>query len=458
MRSRALIAMLTMIATVAWGDPPSAWRSLVTATRPAASDTDAVLEACKGDVATLKAWIASDAAYERFRGRTLRRKVQAVGRKKTWPVSVYIRLPKGYDPAKRSYPMLLACHGQYSTGADITEMMVWLLGRPADDYVILAPTLPGPPFFSAEPYQEQAYLAPLRWAKRNLNIDDDRIYVSGYSLGGHNVWHLATMFPRHFAAALPMAGVPRFEGAPHTTLCYMENLGNLPLWAIWGELDRKNPKLKGNVDDSRAAAARLKTLKNTHFKGTELPGAGHKGCLPPKGGMAKYLAAQKRTAPPKTFTHRFHLRHQGRGYYVEAVRLVGRPLDLSKRLRVPLPPGSRGTQEEARQAVTKYLESNIYEMKVQLAPAGNMLSIRARRLRTVRVHVVDGMFDLSRPVKIQLNGRGWTGRIKPSARCMLTRYAGDRDAGRLIVNEIEIDLSGKATVRYPAAGGAEGER
>ena len=165
--------------------------------------------------------------------------------------------------------------------------------------------------------------------------------------------------------------------------------------------------------------------------------------------MAKYLTARKRTPPPKTFTHRFHLAHHGRGYYVEAIKLIGRPLGLTQRFRVPLPPGSRGTQDEARRAVAKYLESNIYEMKVQFVSASNTLSIRARRVRAVRVYVIDGLFDMARPVAIQLNGRGWTGRIKPSARCMLTHYAADRDAGRLIVSEIDIDLSGKATVRYP---------
>ena len=83
-----------------------------------------------------------------------------------------------------------------------------------------------------------------------------------------------------------------------------------------------------------------------------------------------------------------------------------------------------------------------------LSSHANALTVRAKRVRRVRVHVMDGMFDLSKPVSLRLGSRGWSGRVKPSAKCMLKHYAAERDASALILNEVDIDLVGKVTVRY----------
>ena len=78
----------------------------------------------------------------------------------------------------------------------------------------------------------------------------------------------------------------------------------------------------------------------------------------------------------------------------------------------------------------------------------NALSIRTLGVSAVRVYVMDGMFDLARPVTLKLNGRTWRGKVPVSARCLLTHYADTRDATALIVNELDIDAAGKVTVRY----------
>jgi pimeloyl-ACP methyl ester carboxylesterase len=174
-------------------------------------------------------------------------------------------------------------------------------------------------------------------------VDDDRIYMAGYSQGGHGTWHMATMFPRLFAAVVPMAGIPHFEGNPYTFLSYMPNLEHLPMWSIWGEKDRIRPGSLGNVDYNRLAMKRLKKLGNETFKGTEYPGVGHLGCWPKRGQFAAYLAKHRRKPMPEEFTRHFHLAHHGRAYYVEAVKLSEEPIDFDKppKIRLTRPPPSR---------------------------------------------------------------------------------------------------------------------
>ena len=205
-------------------DPPSATKQI-----------DALLAACDNDPQKVRALIASDTAYESFKPGVLKRKTTVFDArdKKTHEFEFFVRVPKGYDPG-RAWPVLLASHGTNGNGMSILKAFVRLLGRDVEKYIIVAPSLPGIHKYSGRPYQEQTFLKPLLWTCRNLNVDDDRVYVSGYSLGGSTSWHLVTMFPRHLAGAVPMAGVPFFEGGLATMSAYLENLSNIPVWAIWG--------------------------------------------------------------------------------------------------------------------------------------------------------------------------------------------------------------------------------
>ena len=101
-----------------------------------------------------------------------------------------------------------------------------------------------------------------------------------------------------------------------------------------------------------------------------------------------------------------------------------------------------------------HYEKGLFRVEAELDRAGNALTVRTAGVTQVRIHVMEGMFDLSKPVTLRFDRRSWTGRIVPSARCTLTHYAATRDARALVVNEVELDGLGRATVRYrgPADG------
>jgi len=448
-RRLGLCALLACAGTAAAGEPArTAWRALFAHADPGGTPTAmaAVLRACDGDPAKLRRLIAADTAYGAFRPGASRLSVPAGDGANAGRIRFVLRVPRRYDPS-RPWPLLLACHGQGGSGRAAAKRMARLLGEAVEEYVLLAPTLPDPDRYAGGPAEERASLRPLTWVRRRLNVDDDRVCVAGYSMGGHHAWHLATMHARLFGAAVPMAGVPRFEGAPYTNLCYLENLANLPVWAIWGERDRPADGRRGTVDDARAAAARLKRLGNRLFTGTELPGTGHVGCIPPAGELSRYLARRRR-AVPEAFEHRFHRPHHRRGYYLRALDLDGEAADFSRPLRVRHAPGSTGTQADARQAVEAFLRRRMYRMRATLSRDDNALSVETERVGRLRILVHEGMFDLARPVTIRRDGRSWTGRIAVAAECMLARYVQARDGTALVCNEVDVDRAGRVTVRH----------
>ena len=92
-------------------------------------------------------------------------------------------------------------------------------------------------------------------------VDPTRIYLTGLSMGGYGVWHLALKDPARFAALVPVCG----GGVP----ALAAKLKNLPIWAFHGEAD--------DVVPLSASTKMAEGLKRTggNVKLTVYPGVGH---------------------------------------------------------------------------------------------------------------------------------------------------------------------------------------
>jgi len=71
---------------------------------------------------------------------------------------------------------------------------------------IVAPTNRRPYGFNWEDWGRADALEVLDICQREMNIDPNRIYLTGHSMGGHGAWHLGGTFPDRFAAIGPSAG------------------------------------------------------------------------------------------------------------------------------------------------------------------------------------------------------------------------------------------------------------
>ncbi|MCD0473895.1 prolyl oligopeptidase family serine peptidase [Flavobacterium sp. EDS] len=106
---------------------------------------------------------------------------------------------------KEKKPLLIFLHGSGEKGSDIEKVKIhgpfkYLKDHKLDAYV-LAPQCPENEEWDAE----VLYRLILKIQKEN-NIDSDRIYVTGLSLGGWGTWNLAFAHPDMFAAIVPISG------------------------------------------------------------------------------------------------------------------------------------------------------------------------------------------------------------------------------------------------------------
>lgn len=67
----------------------------------------------------------------------------------------------------------------------------------------------------------------------NFNVDENRIYITGMSMGGFGTWDALARWPERFAAAIPVCG----GGAPSTA----ERFADVPIWVTHGADDPTVP-------------------------------------------------------------------------------------------------------------------------------------------------------------------------------------------------------------------------
>ena len=95
--------------------------------------------------------------------------------------------------------------------------------------------------------------------ENNPEVDTNRIYCMGYSMGGKGTWEWSMNYPNRFAAIIPKGFIP--------DLSRIQGMVNLPIWAMVGDQDSK-PRVEGIPAMEKALREKGSTkIKVTIFKG-----------------------------------------------------------------------------------------------------------------------------------------------------------------------------------------------
>jgi len=162
--------------------------------------------------------------------------------------------------------------------------------QPKDWGHVVAPTNRRPFGFDWEEWGRLDAVEVLELNQRRLNIDPNRTYLTGHSMGGHGTWQVGVTLPDRFAAIGPSAGWVSFwsyagaaeyeeptaieamlrrAASPGDTLALARNALHYGIFILHGEKDDNVP-----VGQARIM---LKHLADFHsdFTYYEEPGAGH---------------------------------------------------------------------------------------------------------------------------------------------------------------------------------------
>jgi len=172
-------------------------------------------------------------------------------------------LPEGYGQKKQRWPMILFLHGAGERGSDLN--LVKKHGPPKIvesgkdlSFIVVSPQCPAGDWWTDK---NEVLINLLDDVVARCNVDPERIYLTGLSMGGFGTWTLASAYPDRFAAIAPICGGGKVFMA--------DKLKDVPVWAFHGVKDPLVP-LKESEDMVNAIKARGGDAKLTVY-----PDAGH---------------------------------------------------------------------------------------------------------------------------------------------------------------------------------------
>jgi predicted peptidase len=149
---------------------------------------------------------------------------------KTVSLEYLVHLPKGYGKEEKS-PLLIALHGSGECGHDLKEVAflpkMIVNGQKDCPFVVVAPQLAS----DHDWWSPEALDGLLDELLAKYEVDPDRVYLTGMSLGAYGVWDWACHSPERFAAIAPISGQPNPD--------WFQQLEHVPVWAFHGALDKE---------------------------------------------------------------------------------------------------------------------------------------------------------------------------------------------------------------------------
>lgn len=190
--------------------------------------------------------------------------------------------PEPIEPGK-SYPLILFLHGAGERGDDVERLKKHFLPAiSSDEFRKKFPCFVVAPQCRAEQWwvklpeertrastqlteepavQLQMALQTVDDVIEELPVDENRLYLTGISMGGYGSWDLAMRQPNRWAAVVPICG-----GGDESK---GKLLVDVPLWAVHGDADPAVP-----VERSRNMIEAVKAAGGSP-KYTEYPGVDH---------------------------------------------------------------------------------------------------------------------------------------------------------------------------------------
>ena len=170
-----------------------------------------------------------------------------------------------YSPSevKGKLPLIIQLHGagERGDGSDLSLVDVHgfsnVIKDGEYDCLFIMPQCPKNSFWAARVESLARFIEQL---KAEYEIDEDRVYLTGLSMGGYGTWYTAMAYPETFAAIAPVCGGGMAWNAKVLTM---------PVWAFHGEDDTA---VSVTQSDEMVEAIRK---KEGNVKYTRMPNVSH---------------------------------------------------------------------------------------------------------------------------------------------------------------------------------------
>jgi hypothetical protein len=267
--------------------------------------------------------------------------------------------------------------------------------------------------------------------KREYNVDESRVYVTGISDGGTGVYFLAMRESTPWAACLPLNGHPLVLANPDVGAdgqLYPANLVNCPLHVVNGGRDRLYPA--ASVSPFVEMFRRGGIAVDFHV----YPDAGHDVSWWPqqRPRYEAFLAAHRRVSHPERISWESERTDRyNRFRWLVIDRLGARSSDLA------LPDLNRYQRSPGREV--ELYDRSRPSGRVDAVRRGNAFDLQTRGVVELTLLLSSEVIDFARPVRVAVNGRQvHEAPVKADANTLLKWSARDNDRTMLYGAELKI--------------------
>ena len=139
-------------------------------------------------------------------------------------------LPANYqESSSKKFPLLLFLHGSGERGNHLAQLNKTGIPRLLVQGKTFSMVIASPQCPAEQSWDIEGLYAFLDHLVAHFNVDEQRIYLTGLSMGGQATWLLANAYPEKFAAIAPICA-PYAEVDP----CRLQKL---PIWCFHGAMD-----------------------------------------------------------------------------------------------------------------------------------------------------------------------------------------------------------------------------
>jgi predicted peptidase len=187
-------------------------------------------------------------------------------------------VPTGYDKERKT-PLVVALHGLGSNPRQIMNYTGLTAAAQKHGCLVAAPMGYTPRGWYGQPIpkkltkaddpanlselSEKDVMNVLAAVRKDFNVDPDRIYLMGHSMGGGGTWHLALKYPDIWAGLAPIAP------AIFRQATAVEKIKHIPVILVQGDQDKLCP-----VENARRWAEQMKKHEMT-YDYVEVAGGNH---------------------------------------------------------------------------------------------------------------------------------------------------------------------------------------
>jgi predicted esterase len=274
------------------------------------------------------------------------------------PYRIYV--PSSYDSG-RPAPLIIAMHGTGGNESTLFDDKAYQQGaikRAAEKHGVLLVSPLGRGITEYRGIGENDVFCVLEAVRKRYRVDDNRIYLTGHSMGGTGAAYLALHHPDQFAAVAPLAAAYSFPWLAR-------NAQTIPfLWI-------------GGADDAefyhRGVAIGVERMRKfgVPVKAELLPGEGHNGPVKDFDRVFAWLLKHQRNPHPKQYFFEVDTPLHGQAYWTVVERIA----------------------EPGKMASIQGEAAN-----------GNTARFTVRNVAAFRFAPDPMVFDTTRPVQVFING------------------------------------------------------